>query len=130
MFKHFTYGEFFPACSSSEIAQVVRDPILSSRSIDTLCHLDNLRTYMNEPIIITSGYRDLKHNKRVLGSPTSHHMRATAVDVKNFFNMDKFRSYVDFHSLDFYQVIYYSSWIHIDYRINGEALPFRHVFSM
>lgn len=130
MFKHFNYAEFFPHCSDSEISELVRNPTLANNSFKTLTYLDSLRDYMDEPIVITSGYRGLKHNKRVQGSPTSHHMRATSVDVKNFCNMNRFRSYVDFHLKDFYQVIYYSSWIHIDIRLNNEPLPFRHVFSI
>lgn len=127
MFKHFNYYEFFPSCSVSEIAEVVRSPTLSNNSFKTLAYLDLLRAYMNEPIVITSGYRDLRHNKRVLGSPTSHHMRATAVDIENFRNMDKFRSYVNSHLKDFYQIIFYKYFIHIDIRLAGESLPSRQI---
>lgn len=127
MFKHFNYAEFFPHCSDSEIAEVVRSPTLSTSSFDTLMRLDALREYMNEPVIITSGYRSLKHNKRVLGSPTSHHMRATSVDIKNFADMNRFRRYINDHLKDFYQVIFYKTFTHIDFRKPGESLPFRQI---
>lgn len=47
-----------------------------------LTKLQQLRTTLNRPIIITSGYRSPSHNKAVGGSPTSQHLQGTAADIQ------------------------------------------------
>ena len=44
--------------------------------------LQQLRTNLGRPIIITSGYRNPSHNQAVGGSPTSQHLLGTAADIK------------------------------------------------
>lgn len=128
MFKHFNHGEFFPSCSAAEIAYAVRNPIISDNILRSLGFLDEIRSYMDEPLIINSGYRDLRHNKLVLGSPTSHHMRGTAVDIRNPKNMIKLKNWIEHHKSLFYQVIYYPRWVHLDFRLAGDGTPSRFIF--
>lgn len=42
--------------------------------------LQNIRDHFNRPVIITSAYRTLTHNKKVGGSPKSQHLLGRAAD--------------------------------------------------
>lgn len=44
--------------------------------------LELVRAAVNEPVIVTSGYRSPEHNARVGGSKTSDHMTMEAVDIR------------------------------------------------
>ncbi|MEN1760728.1 YcbK family protein [Anoxynatronum sibiricum] len=44
--------------------------------------LQQLRSKVKRPVIITSGYRNASHNARVGGSPTSQHLLGTAADIR------------------------------------------------
>ena len=56
-------------------------PILAN--IQNLCEvvLEPLRQQVNEPVIISSGYRCPQLNRAVGGSPTSQHMTGEACDI-------------------------------------------------
>lgn len=43
--------------------------------------LQILRTKVNKPIIVNSGYRTPEHNKKIGGSKDSFHMKGMAVDI-------------------------------------------------
>ncbi len=49
---------------------------------DLLHKLQQLRDLSIKPVIITSGYRNAAYNKKVGGSPTSHHLRGEAADIQ------------------------------------------------
>jgi zinc D-Ala-D-Ala carboxypeptidase len=53
--------------------------MVSHHSMDCL---QNLRRRMGVPLIITSGYRDPAHNRRVRGVPDSQHLISTAFDIR------------------------------------------------
>ena len=44
--------------------------------------LEEIRTGIDKPIIIVSGYRCEKHNKKCGGVPKSQHVQGTAADIK------------------------------------------------
>ena len=44
--------------------------------------LEMMRISLGEPMVINSGYRCEKHNKKVGGAPNSAHLRGLAVDIK------------------------------------------------
>ena len=44
--------------------------------------LEDVRTYFNNPVIITSGYRTPEYNKKVGGVKNSQHTKGTAADIK------------------------------------------------
>jgi uncharacterized protein YcbK (DUF882 family) len=68
--KYFTDVEFeCPCCHRYLISQQL------------VSNLDSIRKHLDEPIIITSGYRCIKHNMDVGGSPTSSHRIGLAVDI-------------------------------------------------
>ena len=70
--EHFSLHEF--QCRDGSY-QVRLHPLLLSR-------LQQLRTALGRPVIITSGYRNPSHNARVGGSPTSQHLLGTAADIR------------------------------------------------
>lgn len=45
-------------------------------------NLEILRTAINKPITITSGYRSPKYNAKIGGVKDSQHLRGTAADIK------------------------------------------------
>lgn len=45
-------------------------------------NLDVVRSYINEPIYVNSGYRSLQHNVNVGGVKNSFHMKGLAVDFR------------------------------------------------
>lgn len=48
---------------------------------ELLQRLQKLRDILNKPVIITSGYRNQEHNRRVGGAPNSYHLRGMAADI-------------------------------------------------
>ncbi len=70
---HFKIGEF--ACPKT-----TDDILLSS---DLVKVLEDIRALCGDkPMNINSGYRDLRHNTNVGGSPTSRHMKGKAADIR------------------------------------------------
>ena len=51
-------------------------------SFELIIALEKLRNKVNQPIIITSGYRCSLHNKKVNGAKNSQHLYGNAVDIK------------------------------------------------
>jgi len=45
-------------------------------------NLEVLRTAINKPIVINSGYRSPKYNAKIGGVKDSQHLRGTAADIK------------------------------------------------
>lgn len=64
--------------------------------------LEYLRHVASEPIIVTSGFRERRHNARVGGVENSHHINGCAVDIKVPCNLssvdilDCYKSYCDY----------------------------------
>lgn len=44
--------------------------------------LELLRSYLNAPIVVNSGYRTVEYNKKVGGETNSYHLRGMAADVR------------------------------------------------
>ena len=49
--------------------------------VDLVAKLQDLRTYLNKPITITSGYRTDSYNKQCGGADNSYHLKGQAVDI-------------------------------------------------
>lgn len=101
--KHFKTSEFRCHCCGKCI--IVPELIIS---------LEALRSKVNTPIRINSGYRCEKHNKEIKGSKTSYHMRGMAADIRC--RKDKMPQLLDESLKIFKGVIEYSTWIHVDVR--------------
>lgn len=80
-FNYFTSKEFFPSCSDTEILKCCQEGFLDN-ILSLFQVLDALREKVGYPIIVTSTFRDVAHNKRVGGVATSQHLYASAVDFK------------------------------------------------
>lgn len=53
-----------------------------SNIVELARNLEVLRTAINKPITITSGYRSPKYNTKIGGVKDSQHLRGTAADIK------------------------------------------------
>lgn len=83
---------------------------------DLCCYvLERLRSIVNKPVIINSGYRCSQLNKSVGGAVTSQHLLGQAADIKvEGYSIDElFDICCDLPLFD--QVINEGSWIHISY---------------
>lgn len=78
--------------------------------------LEPLGTLLNEPIIITSGFRTIEENKRVGGVINSQHLTGQAVDFTCKSISKAFETLVN-GDITFDQLIYYRKrkFIHISY---------------
>lgn len=74
--QHFSREEF--DCHDGTIVPEAYRPFLQ-----TLCeNLEILRSHLNRPILITSGYRTEAWNRKQCGAPSSLHLTASAADIK------------------------------------------------
>lgn len=53
--------------------------------------LNNIREAFGKPIVVNSGYRCKKHNKKVGSKDNSAHRRGTAADIKCDNSIDRFK---------------------------------------
>lgn len=70
--EHFTTEEFCCSCGCDTVR-------VDLRIVDAL---EKLRTAVDAPLQVTSGYRCAKHNKAVGGVENSPHKRGMAADVR------------------------------------------------
>lgn len=82
--EHFTLEEF--TTSSTAKARGIDNSVSSQRVVDNLRNLceqvlEPLRSYANQPITISSGYRCKTLNKVVGGARNSQHMTGEAADI-------------------------------------------------
>ncbi|SFH80838.1 Peptidase M15 [Tindallia magadiensis] len=82
---------------------------------DLLTKLQQLRDRINRPIIITSGYRNPEHNRRVGGTPNSQHLLGTAADIRiNGMTPIQLQSHAE--AIGFTGIGLYESFLHVDIR--------------
>jgi hypothetical protein len=113
-FKDFPAHEWrWPSFSPREIAcKGTGELLVDDQALDKL---QALRNALGKPLVLTSAYRSLSHNKRVGGAKNSRHMQGDAFDVR----MDNHDPYVfesaarnvGFSGFGFYQK---SGFMHID----------------
>ena len=115
--KNFSLEEML--VTSSGVANVPTDKEIENMRLLAVNVLQPLRDYMNRPVIITSGFRSYKVNKKVGGSKTSGHMLGTSADLTagtrtlNKIMYDFIRD-----NCEFRQLIneYNYQWVHVEYR--------------
>lgn len=79
--------------------------------------LEMARKKINKPIIITSGYRTVTHNKKVGGAKYSYHMRGMAVDIRaNGMTPKELAKVLNDIVPDSGGIIVYDNWVHFDTR--------------
>lgn len=126
--KNFTLEEMI-ASQTAKAKGIDNSP--NSAVVVNLTHLavkilQPLRTAMNEPIKIGSGYRCPKLNKAVGGVDNSQHMTGQAVDLCIDGDMAKGKRWFDWirKNCIFDQLIMEhnskgSYWVHVSYNFNG-----------
>ena len=116
---HVTLAEFQD--SSTATTHGINNKMNESQiaSAKLLCEnvFEPLRSYLNTPIKISSGFRSVHLNKMIKGSSTSQHTKGEAMDIKigaKGFNFIK-------DKLDFDQLIWEfgndenPSWVHVSF---------------
>lgn len=118
--KNFTLEEFTKSDTAKKMGIENYTPCKEKDNIIFLVYnvLQPLREYVNEPLIITSGYRCEALNKAVGGVSTSQHTKGQAADVKTS-NPKKLLSDLLEMEIDFDQAILYPTFLHISYNIEG-----------
>ena len=83
-FKDFPAAQWrWPSFSPREVAcKGTGELLVDDQALDKL---QALRTALSKPLVLTSAFRSLSHNKRVGGAKNSRHMQGDAFDVR----MDK-----------------------------------------
>jgi len=117
--KHVTLAEFQD--SSTATTHGINNKMSESQiaSAKLLCEnvFEPLRSYLNTPIKISSGFRSVQLNKMIKGSSTSQHTKGEAMDLQigaNGFFFIKTK-------LDFDQLIWEfgndenPSWVHVSF---------------
>jgi len=83
--------------------------------------LEALRLWLDEPMIINSGYRCPAHNETVVGSKSSKHMEGIAADVKTY-NGRHQRRILDHALPSFAGVGIAKTFVHLDTRSGAETI--------
>lgn len=79
--------------------------------------LNILRTKIEKPVIINSGYRTPERNAKVGGAKYSYHMRGMAADIRvNGMTPKQVANKLDEIVPDECGIIVYKSWVHFDVR--------------
>ena len=69
--RNFVYNEFkCPCCGKNETSEKL------------ISLLDFIRNLIRTPMIINSGYRCKKHNKKIDGNPESEHLSGEGADIR------------------------------------------------
>lgn len=111
--KHFSRVEFKCQCGECNYDTV---------DSELLSLLESLREHFGKPILITSGNRCPKHNKKIGGSPKSQHLHGRAADIIiEGVSPRSVTSYLKIFNAGRYGIGGYSNFTHIDTRSNGPA---------
>ena len=79
--------------------------------------LEIARKKINKPIVITSGYRTVSHDKKVGGTKYSYHTRGMAADIKaNGITPKELAKVLDRIVPNSGGIIVYDNWLHFDTR--------------
>ena len=103
---HFNLSEFACPCCQ----KVMLHPLLLSKLIA-------LRTVLERPVSITSGYRCSNYNRKVGGVGNSYHCIGLAADIKvkdfNLITLLEICENIDFNGIGFYEK---KNFLHLDVR--------------
>lgn len=127
--KNFTLDELTASATAKQMH------IINAPGVDEVCNLcalvhhvlQPLRTAMQEPIKIGSGYRCPQLNKAVGGVPNSQHIKGEAADLCIDGDKAKGRKWITWimNHCDFDQLIWEHNakgtyWVHVSYRADGK----------
>ncbi len=109
--EHFSETEFACKCCG--------DSIVDIRLVKAL---QEIRSQVNAPITVNSGYRCPKHNAAVGGEKNSQHMRGTAADISSPVGIEALRGVA--RTLPWVNGIGYDperGFLHVDVRMGKRA---------
>ena len=109
--NYFTLREIFRNCTPAEIRRAQRNNEVRKNISFLRNVLNEVRDFVNEPIIVTSWYRDSEHNKLVGGVRNSHHIKGGAADI-TCSNLDVLYKKC-FTMPQITQIIRYDTFLHI-----------------
>ena len=118
-------GQYFTLEELTKTSYLVDNKVTSYAVVANLCHLvfyilDPLRLAMNEPVIITSGYRSQELNKLVGGVPNSQHLTGCAADIRIKNEAHGKRMFATLRGLFYVDQLLYehkgkTTWIHVSF---------------
>ena len=114
--KHFSLEEFTESNTATRL-NINNDPppeILSNLFL-LASTMEEVRTLLDKPISINSGYRCPQLNKVIGGSKTSAHMKGLACDFisRQFGSPLAIAKEISESTIQFDQLIYEGTWVHI-----------------
>lgn len=113
---HFTLAEMTASqVASREGIDNEPDSQTIANLVETCRSLEGVRSLVERPILITSGYRSERLNRRIGGSRSSAHMKGLAADIiaVSLTPRDLARRIMD-SDLSFDQLIFeYDAWVHL-----------------
>ena len=123
--KYFTIAELCHSNTANE--QLIDNKCTKEHVINLTALVDNildpLREAYGKPIVINSGYRCEKLNKKVGGAQTSDHMKGMAADISGGCQKENKRLFylVQELGLPFKQLIDERdfAWVHVSYDANN-----------
>ena len=132
---HFNIDEF--KCKDNN------EMVLNNKVIDHIQRLEKFRVWYNRVMIVTSGYRTPKYNRKVGGSPNSKHIEGVASDI---LLPDEFYSFNEYRQNEFLNNVkskwiklcdsdglgggvgFYDTFFHLDSRPKGNYTNGSHAF--
>lgn len=108
---NFSRIEFLCACCGQEQMQM---PFMKA--------LQQMRGLLDAPILITSGYRCLNHNKNVGGAERSYHLRGRAADLVAPTSAWRYCIVQSAMKVGFTGIGIYEGYIHVDDREGHEPV--------
>lgn len=76
--EFFTWGEVFRNCSDGEI--ISAQLVIYNKAVMQAQLMDEVRLFIEHPVIVSSWYRSLSHNLCVGGKSHSYHLMGQATD--------------------------------------------------
>lgn len=130
-FKNFTIREFTNYNSNDERKQLIDTDYLFDNLVSCMHTAQHIRSIIGSPIIISSAYRDKRHNEMVGGSKTSQHITASAFDIKLTSAQKSrfFQRLEDIRVLNIGQLIEYDWGFHVglSHANNEKVRPFQYI---
>lgn len=108
---YFSLREIYKNCTPSEVRLAQRNNEVRKNISFLRDVLNHVREFLQEPIIVTSWYRGVEHNKRVGGVRNSHHLTGGAADITSS-NLDLLFKKC-FLMPQITQIIRYDTFLHI-----------------
>lgn len=123
---HFQLSEFILSQDATRLGLANNPPAQALNNLTWLASglMEQIRTLLGDPVVISSGYRSPAVNSAVGGSLTSAHMQGLAADFTcpGYGTPRQICQAIVDAQLRFDQLIFEGNWVHIALPFNAEAL--------